>query len=184
ITVLNSDTQQTYTENVEVEPGRGQAFNKTVWPPRLPVDPTPGVTIYDKTIMDVPTAQIQFWRSRMQVPGTYSFTIKTHGFPKKKAKWVVNFVDSKNYIEYELDDKTLKYTIHQNGSERPGKPVSHSVSASKADSFDVAVDVATNATTVSIGGQRIPTDSPENNGNLLEGKFGFPQGENWDNNFK
>ena len=178
ITVVNSDTQQTYTDNVEVEPGRGQAFNKTSWPPRVSVESAPAPTIYDRKILDLPTAQIQFWRSQMQVPGTYSFRLKLRGL-RKRARWVVNFVDNRNYIEYEMDDKTLKYTIHQNGNDKSGRPITYSTGGSNADSYDVAVDVGADAISVSIGGQRIPIDTPGSG--LLAGRFGFPKDENWDN---
>jgi serine/threonine protein kinase len=177
ITVVNSDTQQTYTDNVEVEAGRGQAFNKTSWPPRAPVDSAPAITSYDREILDPPTAQIQYWRSKMQVPGTYSFRIKLRGL-RKRARWVVNFVDNRNYIEYEMDDKTLKYTIHQNGNDKSGKPITYSTGGSSADSYDVAVDVGADAISVSIGGQRIPMDTPGSG--LLAGRFGIPKDENWD----
>jgi hypothetical protein len=178
ITVVNSNTQQNYTETVEVEAGRGLAFNKTSWPPPSSVDSTPRPTIYDKSIVDSPTAQIPFSLSQKQVPGTYSFRIKLHGFPRKHAKWVANFRDNKNYVEYEIDEKSLKYIIHGNGGDRAGKPIPHSVSA---DSYDIAVDVGANAISVFIGGQRSPIDTPSSGGNLLAGKFGFPREENWDN---
>jgi hypothetical protein len=174
ITVVNSDTQQTYTENVEVEPGRGQAFNKTSWPPLQPKElPSGPITFGGEILETKPTG----WLSREQKPGTYSFRIRLHGL-RKRAKWVVNFVDNRNYIEYEVDEKTLKYTVHQNGSEQSGKSIPH---GSNADSYDVTVDVGTNAITVFFGGRRIPIDTPTSNENLLLGKFGFPQGENWEN---
>jgi hypothetical protein len=179
IGVVNSNTGQAYAENVEVEAGRGQSFNKTSWPPPSSGDSAPRPTIYDKSIVDSPTAQIPFSLSQKQVPGTYSFRIKLRGFPtRKRAKWVANFRDNKNYVEYEIDEKSLKYTVHENGGARPGKPIPHSVSA---DSYDIAVDVGANAISVFIGGQRSPIDTPSSGGNLLAGKFGFPKEENWDN---
>jgi len=175
ITVVNSDTQQTYSDNVEIEPGKGQAFNKTYWQSLSSKDSSGPITFGKEILEAKPTG----WLSREQKPGTYSFRIKLHGL-RKRAKWVVDFIDNKNYVEYEIDERSLKYTIHQNGSERQGKPIPHSTDGSNADSYDVAVDVGTNAITVSFGGRRIPIDTPASNGSLLDGKFGFPRGENWD----
>ncbi len=174
---VKAECQQDYTDNAfEVEPGRGKAFNKTYSAGCPGPPPVPAVRVLGPEIL---TTQSSFALSGMQVPGVYSFKIKLHGL-RKRAKWVVNFVDNKNYIEYEMDDKSLKYTIHQNGTERSGKPVPHSTSGSNADSYDVAVDLAANAIAISIGGQRVPIDTPPGNGNLLAGKFGFTE-KDWDN---
>ncbi|HYR91361.1 MAG TPA: protein kinase [Terriglobia bacterium] len=181
---VKADGQQDFVDSsFDVEAGRGKAFNKTFSMPPPPPGPGPNtVRTFDKDIIDRETPQTPFRLSRAQEAGTYSFRIKLRRpavVGKKRAKWVVNYVDSKNYIEYELDEKTLKYTVRQNGSDQ-SKSVSHSVSGSEGDFYNVAVGVVANAITVSVGDQPIPIDRPGSSGNFLAGKFGFPQGENWD----
>jgi hypothetical protein len=162
----------------EVEPGRGKAFNKTS--SVVVSQPAAKPSSFDNKILDAPTAQTPYWRSQMQVPGTYSFRITLRRpvpLAKKRAKWIVNFVDSKNYIEYEIDEKMLKYTIHQNGREQSGPSVAHS--GSDADFCDVVIDIAASSVNVSIKGQHVPIATP--GGNLLTGTFAFPNAEIWTN---
>src|SRR5262249_57025313 len=104
-----------------------------------------GPSVFDGKVLDAPTAGAPYWRSQKQVPGTYSFRITLRRpvpLAKKRAKWVVNFVDNKNYIEYEIDEKMLKNTIHKNGSELVAPTVSHSASGSDAESYKFVGDLA------------------------------------------
>jgi serine/threonine-protein kinase len=176
--IVKAQGESDYTEIVEVQPGFGTAFNHTHSTTSTPPPPPPKTEVSGPEIL---VAQSGFSLSQKLVPGVYTFRIRLHGFPRKRARWVANFRDTKNYIEYEIDEKNLKYTIRQNGTDRPGKTVPHSVNRSKSDAYDVTVDVGANAIGIFVGGERSPIDSPTSGENLLAGKFGFPEGENWDN---
>ena len=163
----------------EVEAGRGKAFNAKL---ELLPPPSPNCTTGGKEAVDAPKAQLPFSLfPEQQLPVVYSFAIKLqrHGF-RKRANWVANFVDGKNYVEYEIDDKILKYTIRQNGKEAQSKSVPHSI-AGKDDFYNVAVSVSSNQIVVSSAGKVIDTPMPAGADNLPAGKFGFPQGEIWEN---
>jgi hypothetical protein len=109
--------------------------------------------------------------------GTYSLKIKLDkgliGIGRKRARWLVNFVDARNYIEYEIDEKNLAYTVYRNGSKGDSKSVPHSLSGSD-DFYELAVTVGANDITISSGGKPIAIPSPGNT-NPFAGSFGFPK---------
>jgi hypothetical protein len=92
---------------------------------------------------------------------------------------VVNYVDRNNYIEYEIDDKNLKYTTRLKGKEQ-SKSVQHQIPATAGDVYDVTVSLTATEVNISSAGRRIPIETPADAGNLMLGKFGFPRDESVD----
>src|SRR5262249_34507223 len=133
---------QTYTESAfEVEAGKGTLFSRTLLP-NPTQRATPSVVLIGKKSLDGPKTQPSFSFFCHQVAGTYSFKIKLRRalLSRKRAKWVIGFVDNRNYIEYEIDDKNLKYTAHRNGREQSSS-VQHRISMSSSDTYDRTVSV-------------------------------------------
>jgi len=171
---------QPFTDNAfDVEPGRGKAFNSTLVAVNSPHADRP--VVIGKEGFDAPSPQASYTFFSQQPPGSYSFRIRLRrsGIINKRAKWVVNYVDNRNYIEYEIDEKNVKDTLHQNGKDQ-SKSVLHRLSGSAGDVYDLAVLVSANEITLSSAGQKIDIASPEGAENLLAGKFGFPKDENVD----
>ena len=102
--------------------------------------------------------------------GVYKFKIKLSGVLSKGAKWVVNYVDSKNFIEYKIDDKNISYTTSEKGNKKDSKPVAHSIKESNGF-YEVAVTIGANGIIVSGPGGAIPIPSPTSD--TSTGTFGF-----------
>jgi eukaryotic-like serine/threonine-protein kinase len=169
-------------ENFEVEPGKGKTLTValdrilTTVPP-----PGPRPIVIGKEGFDGSGSNSSYNLFKDSHPGTYSFKIKQHRSPiSKKAKWVVDFVNNTNYVEYEINDKTLKYTLHQ-GQLEYSKSVQHSIQPTN-DIFELTVTVTANEIIVASAGKQIPLETPTGLGNLLNGRFGFPKNEEWDAN--
>jgi len=179
---VSSNGFQPYTEDsFEVEAGKGKPFERTLVPiATTRVAPPPAIFV-GKEGIDAARPEVPFNLFRQRLPGSYSFKIRLRraGLLGKRARWVVNFVDMKNYIEYEMDDKNLKYTTHKNGREQT-KSVPHRITGSNADVYDVTVSVSANEISISSGGQQIPIETPPGSENLLAGNFGFPKDETVD----
>jgi hypothetical protein len=120
--------------------------------------------------------------SSERTAGTYAFKVKLGGgnllggalFTGKQARWVVDYVDSKNFTEYEIDDKNIKYTVTKNGKKQQTLSNPHSLTGSDGF-FDLIISVAipSKLVVVSSGGKfgksliSSPIDDPS------AGKFAF-----------
>jgi hypothetical protein len=166
------------TESFEVEPGKGRTLTVALDRLSAPViDTRPTVTVIGKEGFDGSNGSYNLFKDLH--PGTFSYKIKQRRAPiSKRAKWVVNFVNNSNYIEFEISDKTLKYTTHL-GSTEGTKSIPHSVPSTN-DIFDLTVTVTAGDIIVASAGKQIPLNLPPGLGNLLTGRFGFPKGEEWD----
>jgi hypothetical protein len=167
---------------VEVEPGKGTPFSRTLTANSVAgrgAEP-PKPVIIGKEGFANPQPQIPYRLFRQRMPGTYSFTIKSRRtLFQKRAKWVVNYIDDKNYVEYEIDEKNLKYTTRQNGKEQT-RSVPHRLNGLSGDAYEMTVAVSPNAIVISCAGQRIDIQTPEGVGNLVAGQFGFHKDESPD----
>jgi len=114
--------------------------------------------------------------SREKTAGTYAFKVKLSGgalFTGKKASWVVDYLDGKNYTEFEIDDKNIKYTVTKNGKKQDSKSSPHQLTGSDGF-YDVTVAVGTGSKFVVVssgkGGKSLisaPLDD------AASGSFGF-----------
>jgi hypothetical protein len=178
-----ADKYQSFTDpSFEVELGKGKAFSRKLEAdlsePSRPTPVTVGMEGFDTN-----TQKAAFHLFGQQSSGTYSFRIKLHGgfvgVGKKHANWVLAFVDMGNYVEYEIDERSLRYTVHQNGREQAKKTIEHNVKPS-GEYFELTIDISPNGLAVSSRGKQIPIEPPAGVGNLLQGKFGFPKDETVD----
>jgi hypothetical protein len=175
---------QPYTEEAfDVEPGKGKSFSRTLVPASTTsARAAAAPVVMGKDGIEAPQSQVPYSLFRLQLPGTYSFKIRLRraGLSLgRRARWVVNYIDRNNYIEYEIDDKNLKYTARLKGKEQ-SKSVQHQVTAGAGDVFDLTVSVSATEVNISSAGQRIPIETPADAGNLILGKFGFPRDESVD----
>jgi hypothetical protein len=177
---ITADGFEPYKETgIEVEAGKGKAFTKTLEAATGADIPVAAAAI-GKEGFDPPGPGVPYSLFKQTLPGEYAFRIKLRrsGILGKRAKWVVNFIDSRNYIEYEMDNRNLKYSIHDSSRKESSKSVTHNLAEPAGDTYDLTVTLSANAITIASDGQTIPLETPPGYENLLAGKFGFPRDEN------
>jgi len=104
-----------------------------------------------------------------QAEGSYSFKVQRKKglsfLGKAKAQWMVNFVDLRNHLLFELDEDSLTCFEVVNGSRKK-----KGETRVAKDIEEVRLEIGANRITHSVGSQSLVTESPEN---LLQGRFGF-----------
>jgi hypothetical protein len=112
--------------------------------------------------------------------GTFTFAISPReskgglfgGTPK--VRWVINYLDPKNYIEFEIDKQTFASAEYKNGKKTDhAKRKSHGVESS---SFQIQMTVDANKIVVQIrsGDNWEPLDQWSESGHsFADGRFGF-----------
>jgi len=124
----------------------------------------------------VRTASAANCLSKEKTAGTYAFKVKLSGgalFIGKQARWVVDYVDGKNFTEYEIDEKNIKYTVTRNGKKQQTMSSPHQLTG--ADGFyDLTVSVGTTSKMVVVssgkGGKSLISSPIED---AASGSFGF-----------
>jgi hypothetical protein len=86
---------------------------------------------------------------------------------KHKLVWATNYVDTRNYLRYELNDKNLTIRTFKNG--KGGKSTSKAVK--QAGNYGIRLEWLPDSITVKINGDTIQ----EIKGEFQGGKFGFLQ---------
>ncbi len=103
--------------------------------------------------------------------GTVAFTVVS--LKGKRVEWVVGYRDDRDYIMYELDDKSLtRYEVYHGNKLTPAK-FAHGLD--RKEPVSIGISIALNAATVSVlrGGQWASIDKCDALGDLSKGKFGF-----------
>jgi hypothetical protein len=116
---------------------------------------------------------------KMPPKGTFTFTVqllKGGGFLRGgKVRWVLNYIDGKNYSYFELDNKNFTPRVVVNGktTERDKTPLKD---VEKQKTFTIQIDVTPEHIVhkLFVGGQWLNLDVwAEPGHNFSEGKFGF-----------
>jgi hypothetical protein len=115
---------------------------------------------------------------KLPAKGTFTFTVQLQKggniFRSGKIRWAVNYMDSRNYVLYEIDNKNFWAKVVDNGKtfERTKSP--HGID-SKDKSFTIQIEVMPNTinTRIQRNGQWIQLDSFAEARNFSDGKFGF-----------
>ena len=55
--------------------------------------------------------------------------MKFTGMLRKRGFWIANFIDERNYDQFEIDNDTITAAVITNGRERIEKPVAHQMTA-------------------------------------------------------
>jgi hypothetical protein len=166
----SADTYNSQTDFVDVEAGKGKQHTQRLQLIANSVPPAPTV------VLDPASSQLPYRLFRPLLPGTYAFKLRLRGRFGRQAKWVVNYVDNSNYIEYEIDNRNLKYTTRQNGKEQ-SQSVQHGINPSAPDVYDLTMVVSDNEIQISSAGRRIQIPTPPGSGSLLTGRIGFHRDE-------
>jgi len=111
--------------------------------------------------------------------GVYTFTVElVHGgnvFRGGRIRWVVQYVDSKNYLLYELDHKNFWAEVVQNGKKFEREKTQHDLEKQKA--FTIQIEITPEHCVHRIrnaSGQWMVLDSFSEPGrDFTKGKFGF-----------
>jgi len=116
---------------------------------------------------------------KLPARGTFTFTVQLQKggniFRSGKIRWAANYVDSKNYALYEIDNKNFWAKVVDNGKTFERTKTPHGID-SKDKSFTIRVDITPDHLTQSIqrGGQwAVLDDWTEAGRKFTEGKFGF-----------
>lgn len=110
--------------------------------------------------------------------GTFFFNIQLQGRFAKRAVWILDYVDPRNYIEYEINETTLKRTIVSDGKRTTEPAKNHGLSKPSNDSYTIAIQRESQRQLISAttAGEKYKVLSdvirPQN---LSQGKLGFPK---------
>jgi hypothetical protein len=170
------------TENIEVPSGNGVPID---WRLSTAEDVVEKVTIGTEgldgqlTPGDWREVRSSFSMFKEKMPGTFFFNIRLSGnfFGKKRATFVVNWTDPRNYLEYVLDDTSVTQNTVTNGRKTEGTPVQHKFGKPADDYFQIMVQLEANKVTISghKNGGYTALSQHSHPGNILQGKFGFPK---------
>jgi len=111
--------------------------------------------------------------------GVYTFTVELiHGgsiFKGGRIRWVVQYIDSKNYLLYELDRKNFWAEVVENGKKFERTKTQHDLDKQKA--FTIQIEITPEHAVHKIkspSGEWVTLDSfAEPGRNFTTGKFGF-----------
>jgi len=115
---------------------------------------------------------------KLPAKGTFTFTVQLQKggniFRSGKIRWAVNYIDAKNYVLYEIDNKNFWAKVVDNGKAFERTKAPHGID-SKDKSFTIQIEVMPNTVTTRIqrNGQWIQLDSFVEARNFSDGKFGF-----------
>jgi hypothetical protein len=109
--------------------------------------------------------------------GVFTFTVQLikGGVLQKRIRWCVQYVDSKNYLLYELDKKNIWAEVMENGKKSERAKVEHK-QPEKQKEFTVQIEVTPEHVVhrMKIGDEWVTMDTfAESGRNFAAGKFGF-----------
>ncbi len=179
------------SRRVEVTGGGSQTLNfGLALAKAAPVAPTQVVHTMRPEDWDKPWAMDGVWYTRQggdfvlykiePTAGLFRFAIgpkSSKGFLGRnpKMRWVINYVDPKNYIEFQIDKQWYQSEEYRNGKKiEHVKHKAHGVV--DASSFELHMTVAPNKMLIEIrsGDNYIPLDEwTDEDHNYTEGRFGF-----------
>jgi len=107
--------------------------------------------------------------------GVFYFNMRFPGVLRKRAFWVVNYQNEKNYVQFEIDEKNITMSVVADGQTREGKPVPHQLVkydyyytlSVQVDQHQVIFGGLQNGSYTRFYNWTSPTD------NLIERRFGF-----------
>jgi serine/threonine protein kinase len=189
--IARAPGQQDLTRTVEVTAGGAQRVSMSLTSLKAPIA-SPVATSHTMTAedWDKPWKKEDIWYTRQggdfvlykltPTAGTFTFAISPReskgglfgGTPK--VRWVINYLDPKNYIEFEIDKQTFASAEYKNGKKTDhAKRKSHGVESS---SFQIQMTVDANKIVVQIrsGDNWEPLDQWSESGHsFADGRFGF-----------
>jgi len=107
--------------------------------------------------------------------GTFYFNMKFSGVLRKRAFWIANYQDEKNYVQFEIDERTITMSVIADGKSTTSKSVPHPL-VKNDNYYPVSIQVDPNR--VVFGGLQNGRYNQfytwtSQSGNLLERRFGF-----------